>query len=224
MTDSPLELAHARLLASHIPATLSGPIRDLIDSVYEGAEDDLALRAEVQAVANRYGTPRMRDRVKQFLAGLDLDAIRAEGKADRASIASKRPVKAISIMLTADANEVPAVTVTVSADGRLVIIAGGNIVADTATNPCTDCVRTMIGRTLYGCASAMSKAANSRAGEPVSDSIIPVIRENLVGWLRRPIAGAAQESLGNAWAGCIVAYCVIDKGVLWIPVSKGGAV
>jgi len=84
MTDSPYELACERLIASHLPATLSAPIRDLIDSVYEGADNDLAPRAEVQAVASRYGTPRMRERVAAFLAGLDLDAIRAEGKADRA--------------------------------------------------------------------------------------------------------------------------------------------
>jgi hypothetical protein len=128
-----------------------------------------------------------------------------------ASIDGKSPVDALSITLISDDEEVRAVTVTVALDGRLVIVTGGNIVADTANNPCTDCVRTMIGRTLYGCASAMRKTANSRAGETVSDSIIPVIRENLVGWLRRPNAGAAQESLGNAWAGCIAAYCVIGE-------------
>jgi hypothetical protein len=87
MTDSPYELARERLIASHLPATLSAPIRDLIDSVYEGAEDDLAPRAEVQAVANRYGTPRMRDRVSEYLRihlpPEVIDAIRAEGKADR---------------------------------------------------------------------------------------------------------------------------------------------
>ena len=82
--NSPFELAHARLFAAHLPASLSAPIRDLIDSVYEGAEDDLAPRAEVTATASRYGSPRMRERVNEFLAGLDLDAIRAEGKADRA--------------------------------------------------------------------------------------------------------------------------------------------
>ena len=83
MTDSPYELAHARLDAAHLPATLFAPIRDLIDRVYEG-EDDLPLRAEVTSVANRYGTTRMRDCVSDFVAKLDLDAIRAEGAADRA--------------------------------------------------------------------------------------------------------------------------------------------
>jgi hypothetical protein len=88
MTDSPYELACERLIAAHIPATLSAPIRDLIDRVYDGEEDDLSLRAEVTSTAKRYGTPRMRDRVAEFL-WLQLppeviDAIRAEGKADRA--------------------------------------------------------------------------------------------------------------------------------------------
>lgn len=136
------------------------------------------------------------------------------------SIDGKRPVDALSITLISDAEKVLAVTVTVAIDGRLAIIAGGNIVADTATQPCTDSVRTMIGRTLYGCASAMSDVC---AGDAIAQSLIPVIRENLIGWLRRPIAGAAEESLGKAWAGCIVSDCVIDEGRLWIPVSEGGA-
>lgn len=139
------------------------------------------------------------------------------------SIDGERPVDALSITLISDAEKVLAVTVTVALDGRLVIIAGGNIVADTATKPCTDCVRTMIGRTLYGCASAMSDAETACAGDAIAQSLIPVIRENLIGWLRRPIAGAAEESLGKAWAGCIVSDCVIDNGTLWIPVSEGGA-
>jgi hypothetical protein len=139
-----------------------------------------------------------------------------------ASIDGKRPVDALSIDLISDAETVLAVTVTVALDGRLVIIAGGNIVADTATKPSTDCVRTLIGRTLYGCAAAMSDAETACAGDAIAQSLIPVIRENLIGWLLRPIAGAAEESLGKAWAGCIVSDCVIDNGTLWIPVSDGG--
>ena len=145
-----------------------------------------------------------------------------------ASIDGKRPVDALSIDLISDAAKVLAVTVTVALDGRLVIIAGGNIVADTATKPRTDCVRTLIGRTLYGCAAAMSDAETACAGDAVSlipvirENLIHVIRENLIGWLLRPIAGAAEESLGKAWAGCIVSDCVIDNGTLWIPVSDGG--
>lgn len=88
MTDSPYQLAHARLLVAHLPATISAPIRDLIDRVYDGDEYDLSLRAEVTATVNRYGTPRMRDRVSEFLwlhlPPEVIDAIRAEGDADRA--------------------------------------------------------------------------------------------------------------------------------------------